>query len=78
VGGYWNDNDQCSKDEFRRDCGSELFSRKAVATGVAAGRQSGRSVCVCGEVDEDLLQAELREPAAYAEAGEFFPYPGAG
>jgi hypothetical protein len=49
-----------------------------VATGVAAGRHGGRAVCLCREVDEDLLQAELREPAAYAETGEFLPYPGAG
>ena len=39
-----------------------------MAAGAGAGCAGGRAVCVCGEVYEDLLQAELREPAAYAEA----------
>ncbi len=43
-----------------------------------AGCSGGWAVCVCGEVDEDLLQTELCEPPAYAEAGELLPFPGAG
>ena len=43
-----------------------------------AGREGGWAVCVCSEVDEGLLQAELCEQEAYAEAGELLPFPGAG
>src|SRR5207302_7546339 len=78
VGGYWNDDDECSENRKRRDGGPELLPGEAMAAGAGAGCACGRAVRVCGQLDEDLLQTELCEPAAFAQAGELLPYPGAG
>src|SRR5260370_30474249 len=71
VGGYWNDDDP------HESC-SQRLPRQAVAAGAGARCQRGRAVLLRGEVDGDLLQAKLPQPASYAEAGSILPNDGAG